>query len=145
MNRSKTMLENLLSLQSDQKPPRAKTLTNIRSTIPVITLTGAVVPKARARHRGNQSYLPANYRQWKDSAIAELRCQYHGSSLPKAAVRSQIHGSARGDLDNLAGAVLDALVQSGLLVDDRISCVPQLEVKHVSGKHQGASIQLEAL
>ncbi|MBW4552608.1 MAG: RusA family crossover junction endodeoxyribonuclease [Aphanocapsa sp. GSE-SYN-MK-11-07L] len=28
--------------------------------------------KARARHNGHQTYTPANSRQWKEAAIAEL-------------------------------------------------------------------------
>jgi Holliday junction resolvase RusA-like endonuclease len=115
---------------------------------PILTfiLNGAVVPKARARHSGYQTYLPATYRHWKDTAIAQLRSQYRGERpLPKAAVGIQIHGSARGDLDNLAGAILDALVQSDILVDDRISCVPHLEVTYVPGKYPGASVLLEPL
>uniref|UniRef100_B8HN12 Endodeoxyribonuclease RusA n=1 Tax=Cyanothece sp. (strain PCC 7425 / ATCC 29141) TaxID=395961 RepID=B8HN12_CYAP4 len=108
-------------------------------------LTGPVTPKARPRHHGNQSYLPGRYRQWKEDAIAELSQQYEGEPIPQAIVTIEILGSARGDLDNISGAVLDALVQAGVLVDDRISCIPRLEICHVPGKIQGAKIQISQL
>jgi Holliday junction resolvase RusA-like endonuclease len=99
-----------------------------------LTLMGRVIPKARPRHNGSQSYLPSGYRDWKASAIAELRCQYQQSPIPKAEIAITIVGSARGDLDNLAGAILDALVQSGVLKDDSCKCVPRLIVNHTPNK-----------
>jgi Holliday junction resolvase RusA-like endonuclease len=110
-----------------------------------LTLTGRVIPKARPRHNGNQSYLPSGYRDWKESAIAQLQCQYQGQPVTKAAIAIQIHGSTRGDLDNLAGAILDALVQSGILVDDRLSCVPKLTITHVPSKAPGATLYIEEI
>jgi Holliday junction resolvase RusA-like endonuclease len=110
-----------------------------------LTLTGRVIPKARPRHNGNQSYLPSGYRDWKESAIAELRCQYQGQPITKAAIAITIMGSARGDLDNLAGAILDALVQGDILKDDRLSCVPKLTITHVPGKARGATIYVQEI
>jgi Holliday junction resolvase RusA-like endonuclease len=110
-----------------------------------LTLTGRVIPKARPRHNGNQSYLPSSYRDWKDSAITELRCQYQGQQIAKAEIAITIVGSARGDLDNLAGAILDALVQSGVLKDDSCKCVPRLIVNHTPNKISHTLIEVCAL
>lgn len=102
-----------------------------------------VVPKARPRHNGSHSYLPKSYRAWKELAIFELQIQYgFQPPIPRAAIAIKILGSARGDLDNLAGAVLDALVQASVIVDDRINCVPDLRILHVPGKKNGAIIEI---
>jgi Holliday junction resolvase RusA-like endonuclease len=110
-----------------------------------LTLTGRVIPKARPRHNGSQSYLPSGYRDWKASAIAELCSQYQGQPIPKAAIAITILGSARGDLDNLARAILDALVQSGVLKDNSCKCVPRLIVTHTPNKISHALIEVCAL
>jgi Holliday junction resolvase RusA-like endonuclease len=110
-----------------------------------LELTGRVIPKQRPRFSKGHSYLPSGYRNWKDAAIAQLLTQYTGTAFTRVAVTINILGSARGDLDNLAGAVLDALTQSGILVDDRLSCVPELTVKHVPGTQHGARITIQEL
>jgi Holliday junction resolvase RusA-like endonuclease len=91
----------------------------------------------------HQSYLPSGYRTWKEDIIWQLRQQYKGDPIPRATVTIEILGSARGDLDNLAGALLDALVQAGILVDDRLSCVPQLTITHIPGKQHGARVMVD--
>jgi Holliday junction resolvase RusA-like endonuclease len=117
----------------------------IESGSTILRLEGRVIPKQRPRFSKGHSYLPSGYRAWKDAAIDRLRAQYSGATLTRTSVVIDIIGSARGDLDNLAGAVLDALVQSGILADDRLSCVPELTVKHVPGKVHGAQVTLIAL
>jgi len=56
------------------------------------------------------------------------------SSLPLAypvGVKIILQGKGhRGDLDNSCGAILDALVGAGILVDDRLSCVSRLVAEH---------------
>lgn len=106
-------------------------------------LTGKITPKARPRLGRGRAYLPANYRDWKDDAIAQLLTQ----SLPlepiiKAEVSISVGGGQRGDLDNIAGAILDALVQAGILLDDRISIVSKLSIEHFPKSPQGANIEL---
>lgn len=50
--------------------------------------------------------------------------------IKMAEVRILLQGKHRGDLDNLAGSVLDSLVSGNVLLDDRLSCVPRLIVEH---------------
>ena len=96
-------------------------------------LAGKVTPKARPHFNLGQAYLPQTYREWKDDAILELRCQmrsYAAFPLSKASVELLLTGKHRGDLDNLAGSILDALVQSGAIEDDSLKCVSRLLVSH---------------
>jgi Holliday junction resolvase RusA-like endonuclease len=99
-----------------------------------LTVSGQVVPKARPRFKAGQGgFLPKRYRDWKQSAIAELLTQVHtidGLPLSTAHVQVTIHGSRRGDLDNLCGAIFDALVQAGILKDDSVVCVPAMVLQH---------------
>ena len=106
-------------------------------------LTGKITPKARPRLGRGGVHLPANYRDWKENAILELLTQSRlPEPLAKAKVSIAIGGGQRGDLDNIAGAILDALVQSGILLDDRISVVSKLTVEHFPKLPPGANIEL---
>jgi Holliday junction resolvase RusA-like endonuclease len=94
-------------------------------------LAGRIVPKARPRLSSGRAILPQNYREWKNGAIASLiRQKEQGVSLPINCARIEIElsGSHLGDLDNIAGAILDALVQAGIIKDDRLSCIYGLSI-----------------
>ena len=106
-------------------------------------LTGKITPKARPRLGRGGVHLPANYREWKNKAILELLAQSRLlEPMSKAQVSIAIGGGQRGDLDNIAGAILDALVQSGILLDDRLSVVSKLTVEHFPKLPPGATIEL---
>ena len=93
-------------------------------------LDGPIVPKARARTTANGTYHPHNYKRWKTEAISDISSQYQGDPLEYAEVTISLSGkhSRRGDADNVAGAVLDALVQAKVLVDDNMKRVPSLTI-----------------
>ena len=106
-------------------------------------LNGNITPKARPRLGRGGAYLPSNYRDWKDDAIAQLLTQsYPPEPMARVEVSIAIGEKQRGDLDNIAGAILDALVQSGILLDDRISVVSKLSVEHFPKLPPGANIEL---
>lgn len=115
-------------------------------------LPGKVVPKARPRVARGRAYLPSAYRQWKQDAIVELlsqlsqlgSCARAALPLNKASVEIVLTGAMRGDLDNLSGGVLDVLVESGILQDDRLSCLPRLLVTHTKKGESGAAIKVES-
>lgn len=102
-------------------------------------LEGAVVPKARPRVTSNGTYLPPRYREWRNRAEVELYRQISERNLTnkfplrRAAVTIRLFGNHRtnSDIDNLAGACLDALTLqgAGVLMDDRLSCLPKLRVE----------------
>lgn len=108
-------------------------------------LEGKIIPKKRPRHNGNHSFLPNAYRDWKNAAALLLRSQYNQKTIEKASITIKIYGDKRGDLDNLAGAVLDALVQAEVLKDDRINCVPELIVQYAGKGAPGAAIRITPL
>lgn len=110
-------------------------------------IPGSVVPKARARVTSRGTYLPHRYQDWRQMAELEILADLSPSirtMLPvkKAAVKIELHGSHRGDPDNLAGSCLDALVSVGVLLDDRLSCVPRLVVEHEPKGDRGAWIEV---
>jgi Holliday junction resolvase RusA-like endonuclease len=112
----------------------------------ILTIDGPVTPKARPRVARGQAYLPAGYRTWKDTAIASIQAQTlntPGLPWPQAHVSIAIGGKQRGDLDNIAGAILDALVQAGVLADDRLACVPRLTVEHHPTGPRRATVWLD--
>ena len=101
-------------------------------------LPGRVVPKARPRFHGGKISLPRNYRGWKNTAYLEIisQLQENGKSellITKAEVEMQFIGSHRGDLDNLAGSLLDILCETKIIKDDRVSCISRLVIEHEPG------------
>lgn len=110
-------------------------------------IPGRVVPKARPRFSGGRTLLPANYRHWRWTAELELIHQttekaWLPITLPfqQALIEVNLSGKHRGDLDNLAGSCLDALVSAGVLSDDNVNCVPSLTVTYQPAGELGVSI-----
>lgn len=95
-----------------------------------LLIDGPIVPKARARVTRNGTFHPGNYQEWKRNAIFELSRQWAGEPLSGVTVSVTLKGkhSRRGDADNVSGAILDALVQSGILKDDNLTHVRELHV-----------------
>ena len=93
-------------------------------------LNGPIVPKARARTTKNGTYHPRRYSEWKSGAIADISSQYRGQPLEYAEITISLTGkhSRQGDCDNVAGSILDALVQAGVIVDDNMKRVPSLTI-----------------
>lgn len=119
-------------------------------------LPGKVVPKARPRVTTNGTYLPPRYRTWRNQAEVEIYRQASelnlGAKLPiqKAAISISFCGKHRtnSDLDNLAGACLDALTLNGagVLQDDRLSCIPKLTIEYIPDvKQTGVWIEIAIL
>ncbi|MCS7032322.1 MAG: RusA family crossover junction endodeoxyribonuclease, partial [Gloeomargarita sp. SKYG116] len=82
-------------------------------------------PKPRPRAGRWGVYLPPKYKNWKLATVSELEEQMfrlgrHRFPIEQATIRIELHGQCRGDPDNLAGAILDALVAAGVLADDRL-------------------------
>lgn len=111
-------------------------------------LPGKVAPKARPRFNSGQAYLPQNYRGWKRDAVIEVLCQISKRldlPLTTAKVEVLLSGKHRGDLDNLAGSILDVLVEAGVLVDDRVNCVQSLLVTYKPIGECGARVTVTQL
>ena len=94
--------------------------------------------------------LPLNYRRWQNKTylyVEKLLRDRGITGLPfeKATVEIQFIGSHLGDLDNLAGAILDVMTKTNILKDDRISCIPKLILSHEPGETCGAWVRVEAM
>ena len=113
-------------------------------------LPGKVVPKARPRFNGGNISLPRNYRGWKNTAYLQIMSQLEENGINellirKATVQMRFVGSHRGDLDNLAGAVLDILCETKIVVDDRVSCISRLLIEHEPGGVCGVWVKVNPL
>lgn len=107
------------------------------------TIPGKVVPKARPRINGRQAYLPSGYRTWRNTALIELLAQEKPvNPMNSVCVGIKFYGFHRGDLDNLAGAVLDALVEAEIIEDDRLSVVNELAIRHIPNKETFCQIAI---
>ena len=113
-------------------------------------LPGKVVPKARPRFHGGKISLPRNYRGWKNTAYLEIISQLEENGISellitKAEVEMQFIGSHRGDLDNLAGSLLDILCETKIIRDDRVSCISRLLIEHEPGRVCGVWVKVNPL
>lgn len=104
-------------------------------------LPGIVVPKARPRFYQGKALLPLRYRRWKTSSVSQIitQCANIDTQLPlqTANVEILMHGkhNKRADIDNCCGAILDVLVQSGVLRNDNLAVVASLTVKFLPSTH----------
>lgn len=71
------------------------------------------------------AYTTTAYKKWTAQAVEILKKQWNGSPpLEFALYCVELHGSARGDVDNLEGAVLDAAVKAGVFQNDTCRRLP---------------------
>lgn len=112
-------------------------------TMVIFIIPGAVVPKARPRVTRNGTYMPPKYAQWKASAIALIQAKKLERVNPPYKIRVVLVGSHRGDVDNMAGSVLDALVQAGTIEGDSSNIVRELAVCRLeSKKHRHVQVTI---
>lgn len=115
----------------------------------LIISLGRIVPKARPRfNKETGAFLPQRYRAWKNQAIARIHCQKPPDWQPMDSCRITIvfvgKHNKNGDLDNLAGAVLDALVSAEVIIDDRLSVVRELSLRFEESKDE-ATTEIEVI
>ncbi len=89
-----------------------------------IWISGRGVGKARPRFgRGGVVHTASRYAQWKNDAVVQIKAL----RLPPAPVPAKVDcyfvNFLSSDSDNLTGAVLDALVEAGVLQNDSSSYV----------------------
>jgi Holliday junction resolvase RusA-like endonuclease len=113
-------------------------------------IEGKIIPKKRGRtfKRGGKSIttLPANYRKWQDAAIATLQKQarYNRIIIEQYPVNlcGWFFGQTTGDINNLGGAVEDALVKAGILSDDSKKYVWENHFQFASAPVEGCLIRV---
>lgn len=111
-------------------------LPNIPDTI-IFEFPGRVIPKQRPRSKGKHHYLPPNYANWKDTNIDRIKSQWqemHMTSEPPKItlcfIEFEMHGKFLGDSDNIIGSMLDVLVQSGVLYDDKVDNLGNSNIRY---------------
>ena len=107
------------------------------------TLDRCVVPKSKPRVKNGHAYQPNRYQEWLDDAIADLRDQ-HGNFDPydRAEVSIELMGTHRGDLDNLGGSIMDAMLQSGIIAD-KIGAVIKLTIAYRQSSSPSVTISID--
>lgn len=99
----------------------------------LLELAGPITPKARPRFgRNGHAYTANGYRSWKAGAIAQLTRAWGDRPPVEGAVAVDIKLTGKhlrgGDSDNIAGAILDAMVQAGILKSDNLIHLPELSI-----------------
>lgn len=101
------------------------------------TLAGQIVPKARPRCQCVNGYAQATtdekYKVWKSDAAGTFLRQSSdlrlaGPIIETGGIQIELYGKHyRGsDSDNIAGSILDALQDAGVLAKDNLMAVPSL-------------------
>jgi Holliday junction resolvase RusA-like endonuclease len=88
--------------------------------------------KARPRVTHNGTYMPPEYQRWMSAAVLQLRKQWDQRPTLDTVDCLTVYlwgREKRGDVDNLAGSVLDALVKAKVLANDGVRNVPALHVE----------------
>jgi Holliday junction resolvase RusA-like endonuclease len=100
-----------------------------------VTIRGEVPSKKNQRQLviagGRVRSIPSErYTNWHTAALWQLKGvkPYAGSYPVTVSISIYTGSKRRADLDNKASSVLDTLVDAGIIADDDISHVDQLEV-----------------
>jgi len=85
--------------------------------------------KARPRVTSRGTFMPAEYKKKQKEMLRQVQEQYKGAPLEgPLRVEIDVYGEGRADGDNIIGALFDS-VNGVVWKDDRVSIIPQLEVK----------------
>ena len=85
--------------------------------------------KARPRVTSRGTFMPAEYKKKQKEMLRQVKEQYTGEPLEgPLRVEIDVYGEGRADGDNIIGALFDS-VNGVVWKDDRVSIIPQLEVK----------------
>lgn len=115
-----------------------------------LKLEGNVPSKKNSRiNRGDGKSFPSRrFTDWQDSALLQVRMQTRERFFNPVAIDATIifGTNARADLDNRLTSILDMLVESLVLRDDKWQDVPQITVRALYNKgNPGAVIKITEL
>jgi Holliday junction resolvase RusA-like endonuclease len=106
-----------------------------------------LMSKARPRspRGGGRPYMPPAYMKWKATVRALLAEWWCEPPLQQVScLVLTFRGPARGDLDNLAGAVLDS--GNGLVwADDRVNVLPAMALRFTRAPKDKQSIYMKVI
>ena len=89
----------------------------------VLTIFGKIFTKQRPRFNSNtkSAYMSSNYTEFKATMVEHFKEQWkYQVPCERARLSFFFFGSHLGDPDNLAGSLLDCLVQAKILEDDKM-------------------------
>jgi Holliday junction resolvase RusA-like endonuclease len=101
--------------------------------------------KARPRSFSGQKvpYMPAKYKKWKAEVRSQLAEWWTAPPLDEVQlVALKFMGPARGDLDNLQGAILDC-GNNLIWKDDRVSIISKLYGEFKKTKEVDSQVQIK--
>lgn len=100
--------------------------------------------KQRPRFNGRFAYTDKAYRDWLTEAIKQFEAQYDGPTITKTTyVSIEMYGnSARSDIDNLSGSVLDAMVKAKVIKNDNLTIIDDLRIKWYRSKDPVIEIEI---
>lgn len=115
-----------------------------------IVIKQPLFSKARPRlTRSGHAYMPAPYKTAQAAMRKQIKEQWKQGPLEgPVSLIMHVKGEGRGDIDNIAGAFMDA-AQGIVFLDDRVSVIPELHIswekaKKVDSKWIIQIIHLEA-
>ena len=96
----------------------------------LIVIDQPLFSKARPRlTRSGHAYMPASYKASQSEMKEQIRSQWTEAPLEGPVfLKMTVKGEGRGDLDNIAGAFMDA-AQGIIFTDDRVSVISKLSIE----------------
>lgn len=97
----------------------------------VIIIRQPLFSKARPRlTRSGHAYMPAAYKAAQLAMIEQINSQWYPRNALEGPISLNImvKGEGRGDLDNIAGAFMDA-AQGIVFTDDRVGVISKLSIQ----------------
>lgn len=95
----------------------------------VLPIPKRAKPRGGIGKYGNMTHSTKGYREWQDDGIKLIRCLNVPVITDIYSLHITFYRKGRGDLDNLAGGVMDMFVKSGVIKDDDWVTIPNLIIK----------------
>jgi Holliday junction resolvase RusA-like endonuclease len=108
-------------------------------------IEGAFVPKARPRvnMKTHQVYMDSTYTTSQELIMRQMLANWRGETIQRANIMCFLRGNLPGDVDNLVGAVLDAMKKGEIIADDTKAVIPVLYAEWEKADYTGALIYLQ--
>ncbi len=102
-------------------------------------IEGEIIPKSRPKVSRKGTYYPQKYKDFLSSCTSEFVTQKAEHNYPEMKTPCKLsiilfNQSKRGDCDNLSGGIMDCLVRSGILRNDNLNNISELNIKAVNNK-----------
>ena len=116
-----------------------------------IWLSGAIPSKKNSKKivkRGSKTALISSdrFREWAKMAYFEIKRQYSGPTIeftPRVTLYIVMPDNRARDLTNAAEGVMDALVEAGVLLDDKHQVVRSVLIECVGVDKAKAGVQIK--